>query len=103
MYFHGCLPGVPRIRVKLFAEYYELAGKQHQLDLDVAEETTVLELARLLEEKFPRLRGRLVNGDKIAEETKVLVNGRLIDWLEGEKTRLRDGDTVAFFPPAAGG
>ncbi len=94
---------MPRIRVKLFAEYYELAGKQHFLDLDIPEETTVLELARLLEEKFPGLRGRLVSGDKIAEEAKVLVNGRLIDWLDGEKTRLRDGDIVAFFPPAAGG
>ena len=94
---------MPRIRVKLFAEYYELAGRRHVVELEVPEDYTVLELARLLEEKFPGLRGRLVEGDKIAEEAKVLVNGRLIDWLGGEKTRLSDGDTVAFFPPAAGG
>jgi molybdopterin synthase sulfur carrier subunit len=92
-----------RVRVKLFAEYYELAGRKHLVELEVPDGTTVIELARMLEEKFPKLRGRLVQGDSINEETKVLVNGRLIDWLEGEKTRLRDGDAVAFFPPAAGG
>ena len=94
---------MPRVTVKLFAEYYELAGGTRQLDVEVPEGATVLELARMLEEKFPRLRGRLVQDDKIPEETRVLINGRNIEWLEKEKTRLRDGDQVAFFPPAAGG
>lgn len=94
---------MPRIRVKLFAEYYELAEGRHIVEIDAPRELTVIELARLLEEMFPKLRGRLVDGEKIAGETKVLVNGRLIDWLEKENTRLKDGDTVAFFPPAAGG
>jgi len=94
---------LPRVRVRLFAEYYDLAGKKRELELEVPEGATVLDLARLLEETLPGLRGRLVNGDTIPEDTKVLVNGRNIEWLEKEKTKLRDGDTVAFFPPAAGG
>ncbi len=94
---------MPRVRVRLFAEYYDLAGKRRELVLELPPGTTVLDLARLLEEKLPGLRGRLVRGDKIPEDTKVLVNGRNIEWLRKEKTVLREGDTVAFFPPAAGG
>jgi molybdopterin synthase sulfur carrier subunit len=94
---------VPRVRARLFAEYYDLAGKTREIDLELPEGATVLDLARLLEEKFPGLRGRLVDGDRIQEETRVLVNGRNVEWLEREKTRLSDGDRVAFFPPAAGG
>jgi len=93
---------MPRVKVKLFAAYSEAAGIR-ELEVDLPDSATVLDLARLLEEKFPSLRGELVEGDDISEEARVLVNGRNIEWLEGSKTRLRDGDTVAFFPPAAGG
>ncbi len=93
---------LPRITVKLFAEYQSLAG-QRILELEVPEGATVLDVARMLEERFPGLRGRLVSGDSLSEEARVLVNGRNVEWLEGPKTRLRDGDTVAFFPPSAGG
>ncbi|BES80877.1 ubiquitin-like small modifier protein 1 [Pyrodictium abyssi] len=93
---------MPRVKVKLFAIYSEAAGIR-ELEVDLPENATVLDLARLLEEKFPGLRGELVEGNDISEEARVLVNGRNIEWLEGSKTRLRDGDTVAFFPPAAGG
>ncbi len=93
---------MPRVRVKLFAEYQSLAGHR-VLELEVPEDATVLDLARMLEERFPGLRGRLVSGDSLSEEARVLVNGRNIEWLEGPRTRLRDGDTVAFFPPSAGG
>jgi len=93
-----------KVKVKLFAEYYDLAGKKHIIELELPDGATVLDLARKLEEMFPRLRGRLVTSDgHIADEPKILVNGRNIDWLQGENTRLHDGDTVAFFPPAAGG
>ena len=93
---------MPRVKVKLLAAYSEAAGIR-ELEVDLPDSATVLDLARLLEEKFPSLRGELVEGDDISEEARVLVNGRNIEWLEGSKTRLRDGDTVAFFPPAAGG
>ena len=94
---------MPRVKVRLFAEYYDLAGKVRELEVELPEGATVLDLARLLEEKFPGLRGRLVNGNRIPDDTKVLVNGRNIEWLAREKTVLKHGDRVAFFPPAAGG
>lgn len=33
----------------------------------------------------------------------VLVNGKNIGYLKGERTKLRDGDEVSLFPPVAGG
>ncbi|OWJ54174.1 hypothetical protein Pdsh_10035 [Pyrodictium delaneyi] len=93
---------VPRVKVKLFAIYYEAAGTR-ELEVDLPEGATVLDLAKLLEEKFPKLRGELVEDGRISEEARVLINGRNIEWLEKEKTKLHDGDVVAFFPPAAGG
>jgi len=93
---------LPRVTVRLFAEYQQAAGTM-ELTLDLPEGATVLDLARRLEEMYPKLRGRLVQGDRLSDEPRVLVNGRNIEWLEREKTVLRDGDRVAFFPPAAGG
>jgi len=92
-----------RVRVKLFAEYYSLAGNTREAVIEVAENATVIDVARKVEEEFPALRGRLVMGDRLSEEVRVLVNGRNVEWLEAEKTRVREGDTIAFFPPAAGG
>lgn len=93
---------MPRVKVKLFAIYYEAAGIR-ELEVDLPEGATVLDLAKLLEEKFPKLRGELIEDGSISEEVRVLINGRNIEWLEKEKTKLYDGDVVAFFPPAAGG
>ena len=91
-----------RVRVRFFATYRDLAGVR-ELEVEVPDNTTVLTLAKLLEEKFPRLKGRLIEEDRIREETKVLVKGRNIEWLDKENTKANDGDTIAFFPPAAGG
>ncbi len=34
---------------------------------------------------------------------RILVNGRDIDFLQGAKTGLKEGDTVVLIPPVAGG
>ncbi len=91
-----------RVKIRFFATYRDLAGVR-EFEVEVPDNTTVLSLAKLLEEKFPKLKGRLIEGDKIREETKVLINGRNIEWLGKEDTKVNDGDIVAFFPPAAGG
>ena len=46
---------------------------------------------------------KIFDGDNIREYVNVLVNGRSINFLEGLKTELSDGDEVAIFPPVAGG
>lgn len=39
----------------------------------------------------------------MAKKTAILVNGRNINHLKGKRTTLKDGDTVHFVNPAAGG
>ncbi|ABM80008.1 ubiquitin-like small modifier protein 1 [Hyperthermus butylicus] len=91
-----------KITVRLYAGFHEAVGST-ELELEVPKGVTVLDVARILEEKFPGLRGRLVKDGELQDDVLVLVNGRSIEWLEGVKTKLRSGDRVAFFPPAAGG
>ncbi len=95
-------PGA-RVRVVFLASLYEASGRRREVEVEVPSGTTVVELAKLLEDLIPGLRGRLVEGDSIAEGVEVLVNGRNIEWLDGPATKLRGGEVVVFFPPAAGG
>jgi molybdopterin synthase sulfur carrier subunit len=93
---------VAKVRVKFFASYQRMVGAK-EVEVEVPEGATVLDLARKLEETYPQLRGILLDGHKLSEEPRILINGRNIAWLGQEKARLKDGDTVAIFPPAAGG
>ncbi len=64
-------------------------------------------MAALLDELVRRF------GERMAEQlygmgskkfrTMVIVNGRSINTLSGLYTKLKDGDTVAIFPPISGG
>ncbi|MET1128302.1 MAG: ubiquitin-like small modifier protein 1 [Thermoproteota archaeon] len=91
-----------KVRVKFFASYQKMVGER-EVEVEVPEGATVLDLARKLEKTYPQLRGVLLDGDRLSEEPRILINGRNIEWLGQENARLKDGDTVAIFPPAAGG
>ena len=72
-----------------YSRVYELEG-----------EPTVGKLLERLVAEYPKLKEHLEDPEAAAT---ILVNGRDIEFLEGLKTRLRDGDTVAIIPPAGGG
>ena len=59
-------------------------------------------LLQELETDFPDLSAKLVAGLD-AGYLNVLINGRNIQFLQGQDTMLNDGDTVAFLPPVGGG
>ncbi|MEM2690420.1 MAG: MoaD/ThiS family protein, partial [Nitrososphaerota archaeon] len=66
------------------------------------EGSTIEDLLKKLEEQY----GSRLDISRLVGENpnvKVLVNGREIMYLDGLRTRLRDGDSVAFIPPVAGG
>jgi len=46
---------------------------------------------------------QLVEGERLKNMVKILVNGKDVTELRGLWTELKDGDRVSFFPPAAGG
>ena len=49
------------------------------------------------------LNEHIFNGKKIVKWVKVLINGRDIDFLDGNETVLKNGDIIDLFPPSAGG
>jgi len=82
-----------RVSVKLFASFREAAG-QSQLELELGEGSKVEDLVRKLDGLVPGISKRLREGRAI-----VAVNGRFAR--PGDP--LREGDSVAVFPPVSGG
>ena len=92
-----------KVKVKLFALYREITGEK-EIELELPEKSTILDLIKIITKKYPQLEKHLLlREDEISDEPRIILNGRNIEWLGGPKTELREGDTIALFPPAAGG
>ncbi len=90
------------VDVRLFATFQEVSGRS-ELRLDAPD---ILGLLEVLTDRFESLKAEIFEdfeGRQIKERVKVMVNGRNIEFLDGLKTELKDGDRVAVFPTIAGG
>lgn len=73
-------------------------------EIDVRGASDVLELMDKLEEKFPKFRDRILDEQgKMRPYINIFVNGQNARDLEGERTRLWDGDVIYILPSVAGG
>lgn len=88
--------------VKFFATYRKIAGTT---SIDVEAPSDVMALLRSLSERWPAFRDLFLDetGTRIGDDVIVLVNGRHIEHLDGERTALEDGDRAALTPLVAGG
>ena len=91
------------IRVKTFATLYNITGKvSHEIRLE--KDSTVREVIDKLIQIYPKLKDEILDDNGLLKENyRVLVNGREISHLSGLDTEVKDGDTIAIFPPVAGG
>ncbi|MEM1862596.1 MAG: MoaD family protein [Desulfurococcaceae archaeon] len=82
---------MPRVVVKFFSVYSDVVNNVY---IDVDEGSTIEDLISKLLTKYPDLKG-------IFEKIKpiILINGSVHD----SPVALKDGDEVAFIPPASGG
>jgi molybdopterin synthase sulfur carrier subunit len=90
--------------VKFFGPFKELVGKRW-MAVEVPQGISILEFIREMEEKSnPRLVEEIISheGD-LRPNVVILINGRNIVHLDYLNTKLKDRDTVAFFPPVGGG
>lgn len=69
----------------------------------MAEGYTIAELIADLDRRYPGLGGRIGDGRSVHHHVNVFINGREMRSLQGEATRLADGDEVAFIPALVGG
>jgi molybdopterin converting factor small subunit len=82
-----------KLTFKLFASLTELLPQEaraHAIEIEVAHDVTALELIDRF--RVPRQSAHLV-----------LVNGVYLDPDNRGEANLRDGDTIAIWPPVAGG
>jgi len=87
-----------RVKIRLFAAFREAAGTK-EVELELSENSKVIDVIRKLAEHFPKLKEMLLKGDKMRNDYHVVKGGR---WLK-ENDLLIDGDQIAIFPPVGGG
>lgn len=64
----------------------------------------IIELVDNLEKKYPGIKERICDEDgKIRRFINIYVNNEDMRFLEGDKTKLKDGDEVSIIPAIAGG
>ncbi len=83
---------MPIVKIKFFSLYSDVAGPETTLELP--SKTSLSDLINRVVEKYPGLH-------RLFETVKplVLVNGEKVN----SNYMLKDGDEVAFIPPASGG
>jgi MoaD family protein len=89
------------ITVKLFAGL-RAAARRAIFELELPANATVSDLMDRIATEDPDTHARLRRG--IGDGyIHILLNGRNVRFLQGERTPLPDGGTVAFLPPVSGG
>ncbi len=84
------------VKVKLFANFREIAGKS-EIELEAE---TVFNLLVRLTKIYPELKDLIFENDRPSEYVNVIVNGRFIS---DYNMKLNKDDIVAIFPPVSGG
>ncbi len=91
------------MRIRTYATLRDLIGVS-AIDLPLAEPTTIGHVLRRLAERYPALGGKLWDaGGAPTGFVTVLLNGRSVEYLQGEETPVADDDTISLFPPVGGG
>lgn len=88
-----------RVRVKFFAIYRELTGEK-EVQIELPPGAKVLDMLRLLEERYPKLRGKFTEGFEGNRSSYILMKGGRWPDLND---RIEDGEEFALFPPVGGG
>ncbi len=91
-----------KVKIKLFAQISELAGRK-ELELEGEDVKDLLE--SLVEEK--KALGEVIFKDEehteLREDIIILKAGRNINYLKGLETEVKEGDKISVFPVVGGG
>ena len=90
------------MKIQFFANIRDITKTK---EAEVAAPKDILKLLYLVSEKYGKeMAAKLIGADgKLHPDMIVLLNGRHIEYVNGEESALTDADTVSFFPRIAGG
>jgi len=88
------------VKVHIPTPLQRLTGGQEVVE---ASGGTILELIRELDGRHPGLAERISENDKVRRFVNIYLNEEDIRFLDGENTKVKDGDEVSIVPAIAGG
>lgn len=89
------------IKVRIPTPLQKLTQNQAEVQIDG---TSLAEALKNLEAKFPGFKERLYDeGGQLRRFINVYVNDEDVRFLAGDKTALKDGDSISIVPAVAGG
>ena len=92
------------ITVKVFATFRKLAEDRKEVALDLPLPCSARQALEALFTSHPRLQPEILDESRnIRPHVSVFVNGRDVRHQQGLDTLLHAGETLALFPPVAGG
>ncbi len=80
-----------KVKIALFSVYREAVGEK-EIEIEIGDDAKIKDVVQLLVERYPSLR-------KLIEYAIFSINYEYAD----ENSRIREGDTIAIFPPIGGG
>ena len=88
----------------MFGKLRSLVGGTTALDVTIHDGDTVRSALVAVSQECPTLRSKLLDdGQVLRAGLSIFLNGRSVTYLDGLDTRVRDTDSLALFPPIAGG
>ena len=91
-----------KLKLNLLKPFSDAVGKK-QLTLEFNGKT-LEELLLHLVEKYPKMRDELITeNNKLTDYVSIFVNDKPLSVLDGDKTKLKDGDELLIFVPISGG
>jgi molybdopterin synthase sulfur carrier subunit len=91
--------GMPKIKIKLFANFREFTKTG---DLEI-EGNTIRDILEKICSKYPGLENILFKSGDLPPYVNIFLNGKKIPGSGGLDSSLKHGDEVAIFPPVSGG
>jgi molybdopterin synthase sulfur carrier subunit len=90
------------VTVKFFANFREVTGKGK---IAISGVSNIKQLLNELVREFGQEFSDLIyeSSGKLRDSVNILINGRAIGFIGGIDAELKDGDTIAIFPPISGG
>ncbi len=91
------------VTARFFGPYKQVTQKR-DVDVILSERSTLSMLLDVIINQYPSLKDLILDKhSKLGSWVVILINGRNMSIFNGLNTPLKEGDTIAIFPPVAGG